>query len=115
MICRLILLRIHLLNTLVTTVWRVQKDNAVSKKMYSKVRSSSVPVHTKEKYQKTVSTPLIKDMFRRQSIKRQRVTSPTPNPEDHVSKDEATSCVSTTYTLGDKSAHDSLRDIIENR
>ena len=33
------------------------------KKVCSKVRSSSVPVHTKEKYQKTVSTPLIKDMF----------------------------------------------------
>ena len=85
------------------------------KKMCSKVRSSSVPVHTKEKYQKTVSTPLIKDMFRRQSTKRQRVTSPTPNPEDHVSKDETTSCVSTTYTLGDKSAHGILRDVIENR
>ena len=53
-------------------------------------------------------------MFRRKSTKLQRVTSPTPNPGDYVSKDEATSCVSTTYTFGDKSAHDISRDVIEN-
>ena len=85
------------------------------KKISCKLRSSSVPVHSKEKWHQTVSTPLIKDKFRRQSTKLQRVTSPTPNPEDNVSKDKATSCVSTTYTLGDKSAHVISRDVIENR
>ena len=44
------------------------------KKISSKLRSSSVPVHSKEKYHKTLSTPLIKDIFHRQSTKRQHVT-----------------------------------------